>query len=60
MIITTYLGLGCLAATGCLLVIFMATGWGIDVLFFNLGGMAIAFLFSSVIIDKYYLSRGKN
>jgi len=59
MYITTYLGLGCLVATGCMLVIYLNTGWGFDILFFNLGGAAIAFLFSSVIIDYKHSPKRK-
>jgi len=50
--ITTWLGLGCLSATVCLFVIWMNTGWDSPILFFNLGGAGMAFLISTIIIDR--------
>jgi len=54
MIITTLLGLGCLAAAGCLYIIWINTNWHYDMLFYNLGGAGMAFLISTLIINHYF------
>jgi len=50
--ITTWLGLLCLSASACMFIVFMNTGWRFDILFFNLGGAGMAFLVSTLIINR--------
>jgi len=59
MMLTTYLGLACLASTGCMFIIWMNTGWHYDMLFYNLGGAGMAFLFTSIIINSKYRLKEK-
>ena len=57
MMLTTILGLLCLASTGCLFIVWMNTGWISDMLFYNLGGAGMGFLLSTLIINRQYVKK---